>query len=137
MYSIYHQFQVLARENTAQENGQGDCMMENMEYAFLNNDNSADGAIPQKIYDNRRARKLLLKELAGLQAAFCHNDLKILYIDVFHLIFFAAHKYRAVHATDIGQILMHETYWHKVSSNKMKAVFWATSQTEVRYIDKH
>lgn len=30
-----------------------------------------------KIYDNRRVRKLLLKELAGLQAAFCHNELKI------------------------------------------------------------
>lgn len=72
-----------------------------------------------------------------MQAAFCHNDLKILYIDDFHLIFFAAHKYRAVHATDIGQILMHETYQHKVSSNKMKAVFWTTSLEGIQYIDEH
>jgi len=108
-----------------------------MEYTFLNNENAADGEIRQEVYENRRARKLLLKELAGLQAAFYHNDLKILYIDDFHLIFFATHKYRAVHATDIGQILMHETYRHKISSNKMKAVFWATSLTEIRYIDRH
>ncbi len=32
------------------------------------------------------------------------------YIDDFHLIFFVTHKYRAVHATDIRQILIHETY---------------------------
>ena len=108
-----------------------------MEYTFLNNENAADGAIHQEIYDNRRARKLLLKELAGLQAAFYHNDLKILYMDDFHLIFFATHKYRAVHATDIGQILMHETYRYNISSNKMKAVFWATSLTDIRYIDRH
>lgn len=108
-----------------------------MEYTFLNIDNIVDGEIRQEVYENRRARKLLLKGLAGLQAAFYHNDLKILYMDDFHLIFFVTHKYRAVHATDIGQILMHETYRHKISSNKMKAVFWATSLTEIRYIDKH
>lgn len=108
-----------------------------MEYSFLNNDRASDGAMQQEIYDNRRAGKLLLKDLASLQAAFYHNDLKILYIDDFHLVFFVTHKYRAVHATDIGQILMHGTYRYKISSNKMKAVFWATSPTEIRYIDRH
>lgn len=72
-----------------------------------------------------------------MQAVFCHNELKILYIDDFHLVFFATHVYHAVHATDIGQILMHEPYWHKAFSNKMKAVFWATSLAEIWYIDKH
>ena len=108
-----------------------------MGYTFLNDGDPAGGDIVnQEVYGNRRARKLLLKNLAGLQAAFYHNDLKILYVDDFHMVFFATCKYRAVHATDIGQILMHETYRHKVSSNKLKAEFWATSLTEIRHIDK-
>lgn len=108
-----------------------------MEYSFLNNEIADDGTICQEVYNNRKARKLLLKDLAGLQAAFYHNDLKILYMDDFHMVFFVTHKYRAVHATDIGQILMHETYRHRITSNKLKAVFWATSLNEIRYIEKH
>jgi len=108
-----------------------------MEYSFCNEDQDGGNTTSQEVYGNRRAQKLLLKDLARLQAAFYHNDLKILYVDDFHMVFFAAYKYRAVHATDIGQILMHETYRHKISSNKLKAEFWGTSLTEIRHIDRH
>lgn len=105
-----------------------------IEFCFLSEDSPK--AMEREIYENRQARKLLLKDLSKLQAAFYHNDLKILYMDDFRIVFFVTPQYRAVHTTDIGQILMHETYRHKVS-NKMKAVFWATSLAEIRYIDRH
>lgn len=108
-----------------------------MKYSFLHKDQINGGTMNREIYSNRRVGKLLLKDLAGLQPAFYHNDLKVLYMDDFGMVFFAAYKYRAIHATDIGQILMHETYRHKISSNELKAEFWATSLTEVRYIGKH
>ena len=72
-----------------------------------------------------------------MRAAFYHGDLKVLYADDFTVTFYALKKCRSVHATDVSQILMHETYRYGITSNKVLASFYGVSMGEVRRIERH
>ena len=108
-----------------------------MEYRFVRDEEEGDGASEAALRDNRRARQALLKELSKMRAAFYHGDLKVLYADDFTVTFYALKKCRSVHATDVSQILMHETYRYGITSNKVLASFYGVSMGEVRRIERH
>ena len=108
-----------------------------MEYTFMNVDEEEDRAVEDNIKNNRRAKGLLLKELAKSKAAWYHGDLKILYMDDYRIVFFVSRRWRAVYKTDVSRILMHETYRYKIASNRLYVKFWATGLNVIRYINKH
>ena len=109
-----------------------------VEFTFANIESEeGEEIVRQNVRENRRARQLLLAELSKKMTAFYHSRLKILYFDNYKIVFFMTHDYKDENQKLIEQSLYRECTRNRISSNKLKAVYWATTFNTVRVVSLH